>query len=158
MSSDPTFRDCMIEIADDVRQDILVDCFERRLHRILVRTRTWSGTQTGQGTATDVDLELTPRPKVRIPEPRATTNEGGEYERGDLVVSKISATYSRQELGDIDDSALADNVEIFWVKVDDLDNQDGTPDTREEHYHLLGLELRYTAWVATLTRKIDRRF
>ena len=156
MDSDPTFRGCMIKIADSVRQKVLVDSTQRRLHRVFVRTRTWSGGRLGLGTATDVDLEILPRPKVRLPEPRATTVTAGEHEVGDLIVSKISATYSRQQLGDLDNASIQDNVEIFWVKVDVGDDQDGTPDTREEHYHLVSLENRYTAWNAILIRKRDR--
>lgn len=153
--ADATFRECMISMADKIRQKVLVDSTQKRVHRVYVRTRTWSGTRIGAGTATDSDLELVPRPKVRVPEPRATTAPPGQFEVGDLVVSKISATYSRQQLGDRD-KPIPLNVEVFWVKVDAGDDQDGTPDTREEHYHLISLELRFTTWTAILVRKRDR--
>lgn len=55
--------------------------------RVLIRTRTWSGSDTGYGTATDIDVELLPRPKVQQIEGVVASS------RGSVVISRITPAH-----------------------------------------------------------------
>lgn len=136
------FRDDMIALADEMRGLAAGECFERRLHTVIVRTRTWAGGSLGVGAPTDSDLTLDPVPQMLRPEPFLRHNEGGAYADGDILLRKISRTYTAAQLGwEVD---LVAGVEMYWIV-------DGN-----EPFHLISLEDRYTQWRAHLRRKRGR--
>jgi hypothetical protein len=91
-----TLRDDLIPVVDEMRE--LVDDLGLRRNTVETRLRTWSGGELGLGTPTDVDTELDPKPKVAEPSPWLLESSGGKYESGDLIVSRISATYDEDDL------------------------------------------------------------
>lgn len=93
-----SLRDELIELVDEVRQDVLVDCTGLRIHAVHTRTTTWDGGRPGSGTPTHTDVEITPRPKVMEPSPRYMAAQPGAYQDGDRIVRKVSARYTEAEL------------------------------------------------------------
>lgn len=91
-------RDDLISVVDDLRRDIVDEAFEMRLDSVVVRTVYWSGTEPGRGTKSVSDLTLDPVPKVSNPGPKLRAAEPGKYEDGDVTVTRISATYTRDQL------------------------------------------------------------
>lgn len=122
----------LIPVVDSART--LIQGLGFRVRSVVVRTTTRAGTGVlAVGTETHSDVTLTPRPRVR----RMLQNEsraGGLYEAGDLVVDRISATYSEAQL---DPSG-----NVVWLI-------DGEP------CKLIGLELRALEWMA-IVRRTDR--
>jgi hypothetical protein len=122
----------LIPVVDDART--LIQGLGFRVRSVVVRTTTRAGTGVlAVGTETHSDVTLTPRPRVR----RMLQNEsraGGLYEAGDLIVDRISATYSEAQL---DPSG-----NVVWLI-------DGEP------CKLIGLELRALEWMA-IVRRTDR--
>lgn len=109
-----TLRDDLIPVLDDVRA--LVDDLGLRQFTVQTRHRSWSGGELGRGTATDTDTEITPPPKVKLPGPRHQFAEPGVYEAGDLLLSKISATYDEDDLtGGLFSGGLSSTEEFFWL-------------------------------------------
>lgn len=106
----------------------ILDDLGLRVHVVHLRATTWSGDAPGRGTATHADTEITPPPKVGGP-PRRRFDEPGASEGGDVVVSKISATYTEEAL----------RGATVWR----IDGQD---------YRLVKLDKRAFEWVATLLR------
>lgn len=104
------FRDDMVAIADQGRS--IADDLGLRLHTVVVRTTTWSGTEVGRGTATHADLTLEPPPKVKSPTPRMIAAAPGLFEEGDRVVEKISATTTEAQLTG---RPLASSKELVWL-------------------------------------------
>lgn len=126
-----SLRTDLISTVDAARG--ILDDLGLRLHVVQLRTTTWSGNAPGRGTASHADTEITPPPKVGGPKvggpPRKRFDEPGASEGGDVVVSKISATYTEEAL----------RGATVWR----IDGQD---------HRLVRLEKRAFEWVATLTR------
>ncbi len=122
----------LIPVVDSTRA--LIQGLGFRVRSAVVRTTTRAGTGVlAVGTETHSDLTLTPRPRVR----RMLQNEsraGGLYEAGDLVVDRISLTYTR--------SQLDPSGNVVWLI-------DGEP------CKLIGLEQRALEWMA-IVRRTDR--
>jgi hypothetical protein len=91
-------RDDLITLVDEIREDIIDDLAELRLHTVRTVLRTWTGAQPGLGTATDTKVDLAPKPRVRAPSPRLVTAAPGKFEEGDRVVDRVSATYTEAQL------------------------------------------------------------
>jgi hypothetical protein len=108
-----SLRDDLIPVVDDGRQ--LAADLGFRVRSVSTRLRVWSGGAAGRGTAEDTDAEILPPPKVREPPARLVSETGGRFEEGDVIVSKISATY---EESDLTGGALATGSEWF-VLIDD---------------------------------------
>ena len=104
-----TIRADLIPVVDDARS--LVADLGLRRYTVAVRTRVWSGDKIGSGTATDTDLTIEPPPKVERLPVRLIANSGGIYEEGDLLVSKISASYEEADLV----AAPTGGTEILWI-------------------------------------------
>ena len=137
-----TLRDDLIPCVDSAR-DIIND-FGLRPYVVLMRTRTWSGTQPGDGTATDVDVAIAPVPKVSHPSPRLIANSGGTIQEGDRMVSKISASYTEAQLTG---NPLAANAEVWWVIDGDLYTIVGVPSKKNFEFRM---QLRSAARGLTL--------
>lgn len=122
----------LIPIVDDARS--LIQALGFRVRAVVVRTTTRAGAGVlAVGTETHSDLTLTPRPRVR----RMLQNEsraGGLYEAGDLIVDRISLTYTRAQ--------LEPSGNVVWL----IDN---------EPCKLIGLEQRALEWMA-IVRRTDR--
>lgn len=122
----------LIPVVDSART--LVQGLGFRVRAVVVRTTTRAGTGIlAVGTETHTDVTLAPRPRVR----RMLQNEsraGGLYEAGDLIVDRISATYTLEQL---DPSG-----NVVWLV-------DGDP------CKLIGLERKPMEWVAVV-RRTDR--
>jgi hypothetical protein len=108
-----TLRDDLIPVIDETRD--LVEDLGLRLHVVKTRRRSWSGGEPGSGTPTDTDTTLTPAPKVSEPSPGVVAAAPGRYEQGDLFISKVSATYTQDEL----DGGTIGGDEEWWILVDD---------------------------------------
>ena len=104
-----SLRSDLIPVVDDARA--LVAGLGLRRYTVIVRTRVWSGGKIGSGDATDTDLEVTPAPKVERLPVRLVASSGGIYEEGDLLVSKISASYVEADLV----AAPTGGTEILWI-------------------------------------------
>jgi len=105
-----TLRDDLQPVIDDARG--LVEDLGLRSYTVTVRTRTWTGAAPGLGTSSDVDLVLDPAPKVREPTARHLFAEPGRYQKGDIVVSRISRDYTEAQLTG---GTLTAAQEVFWV-------------------------------------------
>ena len=84
-----------------------------RQRSVTVRTREWSGGKIDSGTATDIDVTLSPWPKVSEPPARLVADAPGQYEAGDVIVSKISATYEEADLNPLPVAG----TEIIWLVI-----------------------------------------
>lgn len=122
----------LIPVVDSART--LIQALGFRVRSVVVRTTTRAGAGIAAvATETHSDLTLTPRPRVR----RMLQNESraaGLYEAGDLVVDRISLTYTR--------SQLEPSGNVVWLI-------DGEP------CKLIGLEQRALEWMA-IVRRTDR--
>lgn len=105
-----TLRDDLVPVVDETRA--IVDELGFRPYIVVVRTRTWSGSEPGRGSVTNSDLTLSPKPKVADVPERLVHGSAGKYESGDRIVSRISATYTRAQL---DGGAIAANKEVVWL-------------------------------------------
>lgn len=110
-----SLRTDLIPVVDAGRQ--LAEDLGFRQRSVVVRVRTWDGGRIDSGDATDVDTELSPWPKVSEPPARLVADAPGQYEAGDVIVSKISATYEETDLNPLPTAA----VEVIWI-VTGLDN------------------------------------
>lgn len=108
-----SLRSDLIPVVDDAR-GLVADLGLRR-YTVIVRTRAWSGGKVGFGDPTDTDLTITPAPRVERLPVRLITNSGGIYEEGDLLVSKISASYEESDLV----AAPTSGTEILWILNDE---------------------------------------
>lgn len=134
-----SFRDEMNAVADQARSTV-IEGLGLRLHSVTVRRRLWSGEELGLGTPVDTDVELTPRPRVK-PAPEFKGGEGGRREAGDLVVDKISATFTLQQLAPSD---LGETEEALWL----VDGQ--------EYMLVARPEEGFLGWKVRLTRRGGR--
>ena len=137
-----TLRDDLIPCVDSAR-DIIND-FGLRPYVVLMRTRTWSGSEPGSGTSSDVDVAIDPVPKVSYPSPRLIANSGGTIQEGDRMVSKISASYTEAQLTG---NPLGANVEVWWMIDGDFYTIVGTPSKKNFEFRL---QLRSAARGLTL--------
>jgi len=103
-----TLRDDLQPVIDDARQ--LVEDLGLRPYTVTVRKTIWSGAEPGLGTATYEDLELEPAPKVREPTAHHVFAAPGRYEKGDLLVSRISRDYTEAQL-----KGSSGSDEVCWV-------------------------------------------
>ena len=104
-----TLRADLIPVVDDARA--VVAGLGLRRYTVAVRTRVWSGGKIGSGDPTDTDATITPAPKVERLPVRLIANSGGIYEEGDLLVSKISASYAESNLV----AAPSAGTETLWI-------------------------------------------
>lgn len=125
MSDSDNLRVSLIGVVDAGRQ--LTADLGFRQRTVILRTRTWNGGRVGAGSSSDVDVEILPRPKVAEPPARLVFDAPGQYESGDLIVSKISATLAEQ---DINPAAVA-GVEVIWLVTDAVNG-------RAREYKLVG--------------------
>lgn len=146
--SKTNIRDDLIVCVDDARA-VVDDCGLRQ-HDMKVRTRTWAGTQAGDGVVTETDITLTPRPRLRLPENEQWLNPAGEYEQGDLLIDRVSARYTRAELGD-PEAVSAGNIEAYWVIT-----ERGSVTPEEELYDVVSTEKQNFQWRVHLRRKRPR--
>jgi len=102
-------RDDLVAIVDEARTDIVDDLCGLRLRAVQVRTKTWSG-EPGVGTPTVDTVTLAPVPRVRPPTSRLQAAQPGVWRDGDLVVDRISATYSVTDL-----NPRTGGVEVEWL-------------------------------------------
>lgn len=79
-------RDDFLRMLDDGYK--LIESYELRQTRVIIRKRVWSGGAHGVGTPTVTDLELSPRPKVQ--EQDGFRSEGS----GIAVVGPITPAYA----------------------------------------------------------------
>lgn len=134
------FRDDMIELADDLRRDLVVDAFGLRLDTVVVRLQAWTGSEIGRGDLYTVeDLVLDPVPKASRPSPRLQAAAPGKYLEGDVLVSKISAAYTESQLGY---GNLGRARQAHWLI-------NGLP------YTLVSLDKHYLEWKAHLRKRRD---
>lgn len=97
--------------------------------------RTWSGGELGAGTKTETENQLSPAPKVKSAS-RYAYSSGGRIEEGDIMVSKLSITYTEAYLRG---EGLPAGVEIFW-------RVDGSS------WRLVSLEEKMFEWKMVLRR------
>lgn len=134
-------RDDLVTLVDEVRDQVIDQEVGLRLFTVQTRLRTWSGAEVGRGTATDTDTDIDPKPKVQSPSPRLVAAAPGKFEEGDRLVSRISATYTED---DLTGGTLAAKHEFCWLI-------DGDP------YRVVGKpEKRYLEWRMHLRRMRDR--
>jgi hypothetical protein len=105
-----TLRDELVPVVDELRA--MPDEFGFRPYTVVVRRITWSGGEPGAGTKAIADVAIAPKPKVRDVPERLIHAAPGKYEAGDRLVTKISATYSRD---DLDGGDLISGREIVWL-------------------------------------------
>lgn len=131
-------RDDLVDLVDDLRREVVDEAFGLRLDTISTRMRRWPGRVIGKDGVTpiDVDTELDPKPKARRPSPRMRFAEPGKYEAGDVVVEKISATYTEEQLTG---GVLTKGYEFFWV-------------INGEPYQVMGADKKYLSWSVHLRR------
>ncbi len=134
-------RDDLVGLVDEVRDQVIDQEVGMRLRTVATRRRTWSGGQPGSGTPTDTDTPLSPTPKVSEPPARLVAAAPGRYQDGDLLVTRISATYTE---ADLTGGSLGAGEEFYWLV-------DGEP------YQVVGRpEQRYLEWRVQLRRKQGR--
>ena len=68
----------------------LIESLGFRTNSLTVVLRTWPSGQPGVGAPTDAPTEITPKPKIRQISLREVSSSGGQYEAGDLLVTKIT--------------------------------------------------------------------
>lgn len=135
-----SLRSDLVGLVDTIRRDIVDGAAGLRLRTIVVRTRTWSGSEPGDGTTSDSDVTLDPVPKVEEPPARLVASSAGRWLDGDLQVSKISATYTADQLRGTPSAAQ----EFYWLI-------DGVP------YRVVGEPAKeYLAWTVQL-RPMQKR-
>lgn len=122
------FRDDMIAIVDPFRRDLVDVAFGLRLETTTVRRRQWTG-RIGIEPHTDTDVVLDPRPRVKRPTPRLMIAAPGKFETGDLIVDRISATYTEEQLS----AGISGASEMIWI-------------VAGEPYRLVQIEKLYLAW------------
>lgn len=130
-------RDDLIDLVDGLRRDVVDEAFGLRLDTVAIRTVEWTGTEIGSGTKAVTDVTLDPVPKVSRPSPKLRASEPGKYEDGDVIVDKISATYTRTQL------AGSGQVETIWL-------------LNGEPYTVEGIDELYLAWRVHLRRARNR--
>lgn len=91
-----SLRDDLQPVVDAGRQ--LAADLGFRPRTVVVKVITWSGGQPGSGTPSTSSTTLTPTPKVDEPPARRIFASGGALETGDLLVTRISRTYTEAEL------------------------------------------------------------
>lgn len=133
-------RDDLITLVDGVRQDVVEDLAGLRLHTVVLRTRQWSGLEKGLGDHSDTLVTLAPRPRVR-PAPPLVSGEAGRREQGEIVVEKISATYTE---ADLLPRGLSSTQDFCWL-------------VNDAEYDVVGKPSQgYLGWTVTLRRRGGR--
>ena len=108
----PTFREEMAGLADELRQELVVDEFTLRLDTVQTLYRTWSGGAPGRGSEVDVATNIVPIPKASRP-PGYAGNQGGRYEEGDLILTRVSVlNYS---IEDLTGGQRLSHEEFYWL-------------------------------------------
>lgn len=121
-----TLRTDLIPVVDDARQ--LVDDLGLRVRGdVIVRSSTVTGTGLAATTSSS-DLTLSPRPRVSLVSQRSAQPDG-LYRAGNIIVDRISATYTR--------SQLDTGAQGVWI----IDGK---------QHRLLSLEQRAFRWRAVL--------
>lgn len=129
-----TLRDDLIPVLDDARS--VIDDLGLRRRDIAVVTRTITGTGLSATFSDDV-LPLDPRPRLRMVSMREASADG-MYQTGDMRITKISASYTREQL----DPVAAAGSESFWTVDGDA-------------CRLVSLEPRSFEWIAVV-RSMNR--
>lgn len=96
--------DSLVADVIDGLRDELHPQFGVRPFRVYTVKRTWTGADVGLGTSSDVIVELRPQPAVNSGAmlwgggTRFVQTPGGMTERGDVVLTEVSLTYTYAEL------------------------------------------------------------
>lgn len=137
-----SLRSDLVPVVDAGRQ--LAADLGLRQRTVTIRTRTWSGSRVGSGTATDSDLVLSPPPRVGEPPGRYRNDTVGQYETGDLLLTRVSRTLAESAMMDPGTA----NVERFFLVTNAADG-----DTTPRQYRMTGAPvLRSFGWEINLTR------
>lgn len=83
------------------------------LKNVFIVTRTWSGTSVGEGTPIDSSVQVLPSPHIVDYSHNIRIRQGGNIQRGDLVLKSISKeTYATQS--EVDSTTSAKNIEKMY--------------------------------------------
>lgn len=126
-----SLRDDLVPVFDETRT--LIGDLGMRRHTVTIRTRVWSGGRVGSGTATDTDVVVEPAPKVVDPLARLVGDTVGRYEAGDLIVSRISATYTEADLAHPGTAG----TERIWLVDDRAYKLVGVPEEKNFEWRVL---------------------
>jgi hypothetical protein len=145
-------RDGWKKLADTVKGITLPSSLDTRPHRLVIRTRTWSGEVIGSGSYTDSDLVLPQKYRIRGITSHDIISSGGRFQMGDVKVSGITQQTSDGTVGYTADQLLpnvaAPNVEVIYILIG---NDDG-------EYDLISLEgYKILSWEMVLRRKTGDR-
>lgn len=139
-----TIREDLIPLIDEVRRDIVDGVAGLRVHTVVRRLVTWSGTEIGEGTITSVeDYTFDPVPRVRLlSNIRRTFGEYGKTpEEGDIIVDKLSLYGSDGVL--FSSITVANNQDVYYL----IDNAP---------YRIINAELKYLGREVHLRRMASR--
>lgn len=92
-----SLRTDLIPVVDAARGIVADLGLRARVVKVRTVTRSGTGLASLASDPTTSDLTLSPTPRV-TGEPDKISRAGGQYEQGDLLVDKISATYTRSQL------------------------------------------------------------
>lgn len=143
-----TVRDGWKKLADTVKGITLPSALDARPHRMIVRTRTWSGEAVGQGTYTDSDLVIPQKYRIRGLASHEVVASGGRYELMDIKVTGLTQATADGTVGYTSDQLqppiAASNVEVIYIIIG---NNDG-------EYDLVALDgWKILSWEMILRKK-----
>lgn len=108
-----SLRTDLIDVVDAGRA--LADDLGFRVRTVKTVKRTWESGTPGRGEYEEEVTTLAPTPRVAEPPARLVSETAGQFEEGDLLLSKVSASYDEDDLTGGEKSA---GVQFFYV-VDD---------------------------------------
>lgn len=106
--------DRLISKVDNIRQKVNVEKVGVRRFQLYRVVRTWSGGEVGDGTATIAATEITPAPAITLGKSRDSLSGRGRVERGSMVASQVSLSYSESDLY----PALTAGQELYYRLVE----------------------------------------
>ncbi len=113
-----SLRSGLLKVVDAARNLAGPVFADIRTHRLIIRTRTWSGAYVKLGTPTDVELALPARYPVRYLSSQEINSAAGQYEVGDVIVDHITPSdgagvgYTPEQLKP---TVTTNNVELFYI-------------------------------------------
>lgn len=142
-------------MADEIRQ--LATDFGVRPYRVFLVRLRWTGTERGAGQAEEVlRREILPTPFVEdLSQTRRRASEAGMLEDGGTRISRISLTFTEDELLGRDPAGAepAENEEFFYEVVEDGGE---TKPPRRRRYITNGVPLcdrMNVQWIVSVTRQ-----
>lgn len=150
MADEPTLRDDILPVVDEMRQ--IPDDLGLRRYSLTMRMRRWSGGKPGLGSPTDTDLEILPRPKVRVMTTKEIAQSAGTYRMGDFKVEKITPNFISDterhgfKPSDLDVEADEDQEDVVAVLVGD----EGEIECTVVEYHF---DLPFNYWMVLRERR-----